>query len=279
MKGTFYGVGVGPGDPRLMTILAVETIRSCPVVAVPLHGSERGVAYQIARGMIDDLDAKELVGFRVPMSKDQNVLTEAYQRAAADIIEKLREGKDVACLTLGDPTIYSSYIYLHRIVQASGFHTEIISGVPSFCAVSAKLGDSLVDREEQLHVIPSSYGLHRSLQQEQTVRSENEKNPEAVDTAMHEKSANESTATLSATLKLPGTKVLMKAGAQIATVKELLRQENCSCRMVENCGMPDEKIYDSLEDIPEKAGYYSVIVVKEASTYPKKISDSVKSML
>ena len=92
MKGTFYGVGVGPGDPRLMTILAVETIRSCPVVAVPLHGYERGVAYQIARGMIDDLDAKECVGFRVPMSKDRNILTEAYQRAAADIIEKLREG-------------------------------------------------------------------------------------------------------------------------------------------------------------------------------------------
>lgn len=263
MKGTFYGVGVGPGDPRLMTILAVETIRSCPVVAVPLHGSERGVAYQIARGMIEDLDAKECVGFRVPMSKDQNVLTEAYQRAAADIIEKLLEGKDVACLTLGDPTIYSSYIYLHRIVQASGFHTEIISGVPSFCAVSAKLGDSLVDRDEQLHVVPSSYGLHRPLQQEQDARSEHEKTPEAVGVAMYEKSANESTATLTAALKLPGTKVLMKAGAQIAAVKELLRQENCSCRMVENCGMPDEKIYESLEDIPEKAGYYSVIVVKE----------------
>lgn len=263
MKGTFYGVGVGPGDPRLMTFLAVETIRSCPVVAVPLHGSERGVAYQIARGMIEDLDTKECVGFRVPMSKDQNVLTEAYQRVAADIIEKLREGKDVACLTLGDPTIYSSYIYLHRIVQASGFHTEIISGVPSFCAVSAKLGDSLVDRDEQLHVIPSSYGLLRSLQNEQTVRSETEKNPEAVGAAMHEKSANESTTALAAALKLPGTKVLMKAGAQIAAVKELLRQENCSCRMVENCGMPDEKIYECLEDIPEKAGYYSVIVVKE----------------
>lgn len=258
MNGRFYGVGVGPGDPRLMTILAVETIRSCPVIAVPLHGSERGVAYQIARGMIDDLDAKVCVGFHVPMSKDRNVLTEAYQRAAADIIEKLREGKDVACLTLGDPTIYSSYIYLHRIVQASGFHTEIISGVPSFCAVSAKLGDSLVDRDEQLHVIPSSYGVHRSLQQTQAAGSENEDDSEIVGAAKHEASA-----TLASALKLPGTKVLMKAGAEISAVKELLRQENCSCRMVENCGMPDEKIYECLEDIPEKAGYYSVIVVKE----------------
>ena len=258
MNGRFYGVGVGPGDPRLMTILAVETIRSCPVIAIPLHGSERGVAYQIARGMIDDLDAKVCVGFHVPMSKDRNVLTEAYQRAAADIIEKLREGNDVACLTLGDPTIYSSYIYLHRIVQASGFHTEIIGGVPSFCAVSAKLGDSLVDRDEQLHVIPSSYGVHRSLQQTQAADSENEDDSEIVDAAMPEASA-----TLASALKLPGTKVLMKAGAQIGAVKELLRQESCSCRMVENCGMPDEKIYECLEDIPEKAGYYSVIVVKE----------------
>ena len=262
MNGRFYGVGVGPGDPRLMTILAVETIRSCPVIAVPLHGSERGVAYQIARGMIDDLDAKECVGFRVPMSKDRNVLTEAYQRAAADIIEKLREGKDVACLTLGDPTIYSSYIYLHRIVQASGFHTEIISGVPSFCAVSAKLGDSLVDRDEQLHVIPSSYGVHRSLQQTQAADSENEDDSEIVGAAMHEQFAHESSATLASALKLPGTKVLMKAGAEIGAVKELLRQESCSCRMVENCGMSDEKVYECLEDIPEKAGYYSVIVVK-----------------
>ena len=262
MNGRFYGVGVGPGDPRLMTILAVETIRSCPVIAVPLHGSERGVAYQIARGMIDDLDAKECVGFHVPMSKDRNVLTEAYQRAAADIIEKLREGKDVACLTLGDPTIYSSYIYLHRIVQASGFHTEIISGVPSFCAVSAKLGDSLVDRGEQLHVIPSSYGVHRSLQQTQAADSENEDDSEIVGAAMHEQFAHESSATLASALKLPGTKVLMKAGAEIGAVKELLRQESCSCRMVENCGMSDEKIYECLEDIPEKAGYYSVIVVK-----------------
>ena len=279
MKGTFYGVGVGPGDPRLMTILAVETIRSCPVVAVPLHGYERGVAYPIARGMIDDLDAKECVGFRVPMSKDRNILTEAYQRAAADIIEKLREGKDVACLTLGDPTIYSSYIYLHRIVQASGFHTEIISGVPSFCAVSAKLGDSLVDRDEQLHVIPSSYGLHRSSPQTLAVDAEKETDPEIFGGAMPEKPENESSAALAAALQLPGTKVLMKAGTQIGAVKALLRQQNCSCRMVENCGMPDEKVYACLEDIPEKAGYYSVIVVKEDSTYPKKISDSVKSML
>lgn len=227
MNGTFYAVGIGPGDPRLMTLLAVETIRSCPVIAVPLHGNERGVAYQIAHRIIEDLDTKECIVLHVPMTKNQRILTTAYQQAAIDIIEKLQEGKNVACLTLGDPTIYSSSIYLHHIVKASGFRTEIISGVPSFCAVSAKLEDSLIDRGETLHVVPSSYGDD-----------------------------------LISALTLPGTKVLMKAGSQLGSVKKLLQQQNCKCMMVENCGMPDEKIYARLEDIPEKASYYSVIVVK-----------------
>lgn len=232
--GTFYSVGVGPGDPRLMTYLAVETVCACPVIAVMMHGSERGAAYQIAKGMIEDLDAKECIEFHVPMSKDPTVLSEAYQCAATNIMKTLREGKDVACLTLGDPTIYSSAIYLHRIVKENGFSTEIISGVPSFCAAAAKLGDSLVDRAEELHVIPSSYG-------------------DALEKAV----------------KLPGTKVFMKAGAKIRSVKEALQTESMQSKMVENCGMQDEKIYPCLEDIPEKASYYSLIVMKEQGPLPE----------
>ena len=76
------------------------------------------------------------------MTKDKAVLDAAYQAAAEAIIEKLKEGKDVACLTLGDPTIYSTYIYIHRLVKAQGYATQIINGIPSFCAVSAKLGDN-----------------------------------------------------------------------------------------------------------------------------------------
>ena len=132
-------------------------------------------------------------------------------------MDKLKQGQDVACLTLGDPTIYSTYIYIHRIVKKHGFETKIINGIPSFCAVSAKMEDSLVDRSEQLHVIPSTYDIE-------------------------------------AALTYPGTKVLMKA---------TLIQNNMSGTMVENCGMPDEHIYKSIEEIPDKASYYSIIVVKE----------------
>ena len=105
------------------------------------------------------------------------------------IIEKLDQGKDVACLTLGDPTIYSTYIYIHRIVRTRGFAAQIINGIPSFCAVSARLEDSLVDRSEQLHIIPSTYGVEEAL-------------------------------------KYPGTKVFMKAASKMPLVREVLKRCN-----------------------------------------------------
>ena len=111
MKGILYGVGVGPGDPRLMTYLAVETIRRCPVIAVPADGKENAVAYRIASGIVKDIDSKECINLTTPMTKDKAVLNAAYQTAADRIIEKLDQGKDVACLTLGDPTIYSIHLY------------------------------------------------------------------------------------------------------------------------------------------------------------------------
>ena len=226
MKGTLYGVGVGPGDPRLMTYLAVDTIKRCPVIAVPADGKGKAVAYKIASGIVEDIDAKECLNLSTPMTKDKAVLNAAYVTAADTIIEQLEQGKDVACLTLGDPTIYSTYIYIHRLVKAKGYATEIINGIPSFCAVSAKLGDSLVDRSEQLHVIPSTYDIEDGL-------------------------------------KLPGTKVLMKAASKMPIVKETLKRNNLKGAMIENCGMPEEHIYHGVDEIPDQASYYSIIVVKE----------------
>ena len=226
MNGTLYGVGVGPGDPKLMTYRAVETILRCPVLAVPAEGKGSAVSYKIASGMVERLDEKECLNLSTPMTKDQALLDAAYQAAAEAIIEKLRQGRDVAYLTLGDPTIYCTYIYIHRLVRARGFAAEIINGVPSFCAVSAKLGDSLVDRAEQLHVIPSTYDVEQAL-------------------------------------ALPGTKVLMKAASKMLAVKQALKDKGLRGAMIENCGMEGERRYASVEDIPDQPSYYSVIVVKE----------------
>lgn len=226
MKGILYGVGVGPGDPKMMTYQAVETIINCPVIAVPADGKDHAVSYQIASGIVKDLDKKECLDLVTPMTKDREKLDAAYLEAAEKIMKLLDEGKDVAYLTLGDPTIYCTYIYIHRIVLERGYEAKIINGIPSFCAVSAKLGDSLVDRAEQLHVIPSSYDIE-------------------------------------AALKLPGTKVLMKAASKMAAVKDELRAQGLKAAMVENCGMATEHVYPTLEEIPDDAGYFCVVVVKE----------------
>lgn len=225
MSGKLYGVGVGPGDPKLMTYLAVETIQNCPVIAVPADGKEHAISYKIASGIVKDMDQKECLGLSSPMTKDPNVLNENYQNVSKEIMKKLDEGKDMAYLTLGDPTIYSTYIYIQRIIKESGYEAEIINGIPSFCAVAAKLGDSLADRSEQLHIIPSSYDIEEALE-------------------------------------LPGNKILMKAASKLADVKRILQELNMEAQMIENCGMEDEKIYHSVEEMPEKAAYYTTLVVK-----------------
>lgn len=226
MAGTLYGVGVGPGDPKLLTLLAVETIKKCPVIAVPAEGKEHAVSYRIASGAVEGLEKKECLNLSTPMTKDRKVLGKNYKKAAERIIEKLKEGKDVAYLTLGDPTIYSTYIYIHRLIGESGYNTSIINGIPSFCAVSASLGESLADRSEQLHIIPSSYGIEEAM-------------------------------------KLKGNKVLMKAASGIADIKQILLENGMEGTMVENCGMPEEKVYRQVEDMPEKASYYSIILIRE----------------
>lgn len=228
MKGKLYGVGVGPGDPKMMTYLAVETIQNSAVIAVPADGKEHAVSYKIASGIVENIDAKECLNLVTPMTKDPVVLANGYRAAAEAIAKELEQGKDVAYLTLGDPTIYSTYIYIHRIVKEMGYETEIINGIPSFCASSSRMNDSLVDRSEQLHVIPSSYDIESAL-------------------------------------KLPGTKVLMKAASKMPLVKAAIREQNLRAQMVENCGMETEKLYRTVDEIPDDASYYSLIVIRENS--------------
>lgn len=226
MKGKLYGIGIGPGDPELLTLKAVRLIKESPVIAVPGQVKEETVAYKIVKQAIPELDEKEFVAVHMPMTKDPVKLEESHAQATKAITDVLDTGKDVAFLTLGDPTVYSTYIYVHKRVEALGYETEIISGITSFCAVSAKLNTSLVEKAEPLHVIPASYQIEDAL-------------------------------------KLPGTKVLMKSGKKIAKVKATLKEMGCEGMMIENCGMPDEKIYRSVDEINENAGYYSLIIVKE----------------
>ncbi len=225
--GKLYGVGTGPGRPELMTLLAVETIRKCHVIAVPTAQRDAAASYRTAAAVIPEISEYDCLTLDTPMTKDIGKLDAAYQKAAEAIMQRLRSGEDVAYLVLGDPSVYSTYIYIHRIVRSFGFDTEIISGVTSFCAAAARIGDSLADRSEQLHIIPSSYDTKEAL-------------------------------------ALPGTKVFMKAASRIGELKkELMECCTADALMIENCGMPDERIYYSPADIPESSGYFSIVIVTD----------------
>lgn len=226
--GTLYGIGIGPGDPELLTLKAVQQIRECAVIAVPGKSPKDSVAYRIAVQAVPEIENKKLVAVDMPMTKNRAAL-DAFFQAGADMLEEyLRAGEDVAFLTLGDVTIYSTYLYLYPQIQERGYATAMINGIPSFCAAAARLNEGLAEGAEEIHIIPATYQTERSL-------------------------------------AFPGTKVLMKAGRQMEKVKELLKGADLTVSMVENCCMEGERVCRSLEEIGETPGYYSLIIAKEAA--------------
>lgn len=222
-KGTFYCVGVGPGDPKLMTFLAAETIRNCAVAALPSSGAKENAALKIAR---EFLEGKELLYCDMPMIRDKAKLAEAHQASARRIREELDRGRDVAFLTLGDPSIYATPMYLHHILRQQGYETRMIPGVPSFCAAAAALDISLCEGGEPLQIIPASY-------------------PDGEEA-----------------LNAPGNKVLMKSGKSMGKIKEQIDTSRWDAMAVECCGMEQEKIHRSLDTLDETSSYFSVVVVK-----------------
>lgn len=155
MSGTLYGLGVGPGDPELLTLKALRLIRENRVIAVPGNDTKSSVAYQIVKGAYPELDEKELIPVAMPMTKDKKVLEDNHNKAADAVESYLKQGENVVFLTLGDPTVYSTYLYVHKRILERGYQAEIVSGITSFCAVAARLNRGLVEMAEPLHVIPA----------------------------------------------------------------------------------------------------------------------------
>lgn len=226
MKGTLYGVGVGAGDPELMTLKAVRMIRQTEYIAVPGAQPTETVAYQIAVQAVPELAHKTLLPIYMPMTHDAQQLEENHKKGAAQLEAVLDEGHDIVFLTLGDPTIYSTFSYLQKRVQADGYATALVSGIPSFCAAAARMNIPLAEWNQPLHIIPAVHRLHETLEGD-------------------------------------GNYILMKSGKQMSRVKEILHASGKDVVMVENCGMENEKIYRSAADIPDDAGYYSLIIAKE----------------
>ena len=228
-KGKLYGVSVGPGDAELMTLKAVRVLKSCPVVASPVTRKGETVALNIARGAVE-LSGKEIVEIAFLMSRDRAELLENYARAADRLAAYLDRGQDVAMLNLGDISVYSTYSYVDELLQARGYETEWVPGVTSFCAVAAKLRRDLSQWDEMLHVIPSSVE------------------------------------DLDAALRLPGTKIVMKPGRELPKVIAALDRAGLleKAGMVQNCGLPNERVVPVLSAGEASTDYFTTIIVKDS---------------
>ena len=226
-RGILYGIGVGPGDPELLTLKAVRLLKAADAIAVPGKDVRETAAYRIAVQAVPEIGDKELIPIDMPMVMDRERLEKAHLAGAAVLEEILERGKTIAFITLGDPTVYSTFSYLEKPVREDGFSTEYVSGVTSFCAAAAALRVPLAEWQEPLHIIPA---VHRKPEE----------------------------------LSRPGNCVLMKSGRRMKEVKEALKVSGREICAAVNVGMEGEALYRTVEEIPDDAGYFSLIIAKEA---------------
>lgn len=223
MTGTFYGVGIGPGDPELLTLKAVRLIRKADVVAAADTGGT-----PLALGIVSEhIRDKETLLCPAPMTRDRTRLRAAWEEGVRLIAEQLEAGRCVVFVTLGDPTVYSTCGYLHRRLRERGFPTRLVPGVPSFCAAAAAVGESLCEGEQSLLIVPAA-----------SPRLEEQLGTEA-------------------------TRVVMKAGRSVERLKTLLEGTDAleKAVLVENCGMTGERIVPLQE--ADAAGYFSTVIIKD----------------
>ncbi|MBO7700676.1 MAG: precorrin-2 C(20)-methyltransferase, partial [Eubacteriaceae bacterium] len=162
MKGTFYGVGIGPGDPGLMTLKAVRLIENSENIAFPGDVPEETLAYRIVTGELD-LSGKKLMGLSFPMSNDKEYVASCHRKNTDMVVAVLEEGKDVVLPVLGDPGVYSTFSYVADLVKERGYETAVIPGITSFCAAAAEEATNLIYGDEQLHILPNAQNAEENL--------------------------------------------------------------------------------------------------------------------
>lgn len=227
-----YGVGIGPGDPKLLTLKAKEALEEADIIFAP-KGSDEGIS--VARGIIEQVieGKKTYIELTFPMTKDKDILKKYWRKAAQRIAGEIKKGKQAAFVTLGDPFIYSTYIYLLKILKQDfpDIKVETIPGISAFNAAASRAGFSLLEGKEKMAVLPVTETLDGI--------------EDALDTF--------------------DTVVLMKVGAKLQKVIRLLKQKGLTQNavLISRVGHQNEKIIRKISSIKDKElGYLSVILVK-----------------
>lgn len=229
MKGTLYGVGLGPGDPELITLKAARLIENAKIIAYPTLAGGDSFARAIAAGLIREGTSE--IRMDVPMSTERQPAQDAYDAGAAEIAAALNAGDDVVCLCEGDPFFYGSFMYLHARL-ADGFEVEIIPGVTSVTACAARASMPLAARNERLTVLPGPL-------------------PEAE---------------LRSRIDGAESVVIMKVGRHLPKIRAVIDGLGLTdqAKYIERATLPEEVVLP-LSEAPEKAPYFSIILLTKGA--------------
>lgn len=229
MKGKLYGIGVGPGDPELLTLKAKRIIENAAVVAVPVkEKGEKSTALEIVRPAVS-LEGKEILEVEFRMARNKEERVQCREAAAKQLTELLDQGKSIAMLTLGDVAVYSTYMYVNQYIKESGYETEIIPGIPSFCSGAAAAQIPLMEGNESLVIVPS-------VKEDQTLED---------------------------AISKYDNLVVMKAGNSIGRIEQLMEKHGRApeCAVVLSCvGMEGE--YIGPLDAEREYSYFTTVVIK-----------------
>jgi precorrin-2/cobalt-factor-2 C20-methyltransferase len=226
-KGKLIGIGVGPGDPELLTVKAVKTLEHVPVICAPKSSQNKpSVALSIVQGILDGRkDEYVTIEPLFPMIEDKKALKSYWAGAAELIIQELDEGRDVSFITLGDPSVYSTFSYVAKIIGDQGYSVEMIPGINSFTGCAASAGITLGEKDEIILVVPK------------------------VDQRLEE------------LLEHADTAVIMKTSRHSQMLEEIIDKDprDKTVISVQNCSMEDEKVFDGFA---KKGKYLSTTIVK-----------------
>ena len=156
------GIGVGPGDPDLLTVKAVKAIQSADVIMCPASKEDRpSIALSVVDSLIDKSKNQEIVKLIFPMTKDKDVLERHWKENSKIMAEKVLSGNNVVYLTVGDPYLYSTWIYMHREISQNHptMKITVIPGIVSMFTFASKVGVSIAEGAEKVAIIPSCYDL------------------------------------------------------------------------------------------------------------------------
>ena len=157
-------IGCGPGDPDLLTVKAVNALKNADIIACPISKEGKSsIAFSVVSSILDKSKNQEIINLVFPMTKDKDVLETTWERNSKILADKVLSGKKVVYLTVGDPYLYSTWIYLHKKLETKypEIKITVIPGIVSMFTFASKVGISLGEGAEKITIVPSCYDLSK----------------------------------------------------------------------------------------------------------------------